>query len=71
MSLRSYLQKLENENRLVRVDVPISKTCEMAGVLKAIEPQAAIFEDVSESAFRVAGNLFCSKAAFEIGRAHV
>ena len=64
MSLRTYLHKLESENRLARVSVPISKMYEMAGVLKQIEPQTALFETVEESAFRVAGNLFCSKAAF-------
>lgn len=64
MTLRTYLHKLESENRLARVSVPISKMYEMAGVLKEIEPQTALFETVEESAFRVAGNLFCSKAAF-------
>jgi UbiD family decarboxylase len=37
---------------------------EAAGLLKMLEPEAALFECVSESAYRVAGNLFCSKAAF-------
>jgi UbiD family decarboxylase len=46
------------------VDEPISKTFEIAGVLKQIEPRPALFEHVHESGFRVAGNLFCSKAAF-------
>lgn len=64
MSLRTYLDKLQSENRLTTVTAPISKTYQMAGVLKQIEPQAALFENVKESEFRVAGNLFCSKAAF-------
>ncbi len=64
MTLRTYLEKLQSENRLTTVTAPISKTYEMAGVLKQIEPQAALFENVKESDFRVAGNLFCSKAAF-------
>ena len=64
MSLRTHLHKLETENRLVCVSAPISKTYEMAGVLKGIEPQAALFEQVTDSTFRVAGNLFCSKSAF-------
>jgi UbiD family decarboxylase len=37
---------------------------EAAGLLKMLEPEAALFECVSESAYPVAGNLFCSKAAF-------
>jgi len=64
MTLRSYLQKLEQEKRLTIVSAPISKTFEIAGVLKQIEPQPALFEHVTESEFCVAGNLFCSKAAF-------
>ncbi len=64
MSLRSYLAALDEQNRLLHVRRPISKTYEIAGVLKQIEPRPALFERVRESAFRVAGNLFCSKAAF-------
>jgi 2,5-furandicarboxylate decarboxylase 1 len=64
MSLREYIQQLENQNKLIRVSEPISKTFEIAGVLKQIEPAPALFERVRESAFPVIGNLFCSKAAF-------
>lgn len=64
MSLRSYLQWLEDQNKLIKVSKPISKAYEVAGVLKKLEPTPVLFEDVAESGFRVAGNLFCSKAAF-------
>ena len=64
MSLRSYLKKLDGQNRLVRVTAPISKTYEVAGVLKKLEPGPVMFEHVQEASFRVAGNLFCNKAAF-------
>jgi 2,5-furandicarboxylate decarboxylase 1 len=64
MPLRNYLQKLDLQKKLVRVNEPISKTFEIAGVLKQMEPQPVLFETVRESAFLVAGNLFCSKAAF-------
>ncbi|HZU87228.1 MAG TPA: UbiD family decarboxylase [Anaerolineaceae bacterium] len=64
MSLRSYLHRLEAENRLVRIGKPVSKTYEMAGILKKIEPSPVLFEQTRESAFRVAGNLFCTKADF-------
>ena len=43
---------------------PISKMYEIAGALKQLEPRPALFEQVSESNYRVAGNLFCTKAAF-------
>ncbi len=64
MSLRDYLHRLEVEKRLVKVDRPVSKTYEMAGVLKKAEPRPVLFQHVQESAFRVAGNLFCTKADF-------
>ncbi len=64
MSLRDYLQKLEASGRLIRVTAPISKTYEVAGVLKKLEPSPVLFENVKESSFGVMGNLFCSKAAF-------
>ena len=64
MSLRDYFQQLEAQGQLLRVREPISKTYEIAGVLKQIEPRPVIFESVKESPFRVAGNLLCTKAAF-------
>lgn len=64
MTLRAYLQRLESQGRLTHVRKPISKTYEIAGVLKQMEPQPVLFEQVCESDFRVVGNLFGSKAAF-------
>ena len=64
ISLRDYLQKLEDTGKLGRVRSSISKTYEIAGVLKKLEPTPVLFDDVCESRFRVVGNLFCSKADF-------
>ncbi|MGD0004795.1 MAG: UbiD family decarboxylase [Anaerolineaceae bacterium] len=64
MSFRNYLHNLEAQGRLAVIQEPISKIYEIAGVLKQLEPQAAQFERVTKSDFRVAGNLFCTKAAF-------
>lgn len=64
MSLRSYLHQIEARGALRRVQTPISKTYQVAGVLKQMEPTPLLFEHVAESDFRVAGNLFCSKTAF-------
>lgn len=64
MSLRDHLHKLDARRELLRVGQPISKRLEIAGLLKQVEPRPALFERVRESAFPVAGNLFCSKAAF-------
>ena len=64
MSLRDYLQRLEENQNLVKITPPISKTYEIAALLKQLEPAPVLFERVRESPFRVIGNLFCSKAAF-------
>jgi UbiD family decarboxylase len=64
MPLRNYLHKLDKRGDLVKVSKPISKTYEIAGVLKQLEPKPVLFECVKESPFRVMGNLFCDKAGF-------
>ncbi len=64
MSLRSYLHEIEASGALARVTEPISKEFEIAGVLKKLEPEAALFEQVHGLEFPVVGNLFCSKADF-------
>jgi 2,5-furandicarboxylate decarboxylase 1 len=64
MSLRSYLQILKERGDLVRVNASISQEYEIAGVLKKLEPRPVLFENVRQSSFRVAGNLFCDKASF-------
>ena len=64
MNFRSYLDHLKNVARLREIEKPISKSYEIAGVLKKLEPQPVLFSNIKESAFRVAGNLLCSKAAF-------
>src|SRR5512139_1522861 len=64
MSLRDYIQRLDQQKKLLRVSELISKRLEISGVLKQMEPAPVLFEHVRESAFPVIGNLFCSKAAF-------
>ena len=64
MPLREYILRLDEQNKLIRISEPISKTFEIAGVLKQMEPAPVLFEQVRESAFPVIGNLFCSKASF-------
>jgi UbiD family decarboxylase len=64
MTLRDYLHKLDASGELLRVTAPISKTYEIAAVLKKLEPRPVLFENVRESRFPVVGNLFASKAAF-------
>jgi len=64
MSLRDYIHKIDLNKKLIHIHEPISKTLEIASVLKQLEPSPVLFEQVRESKFPVIGNLFCSKAAF-------
>ena len=63
MSLRTYLKQLEDQQHITKITAPISKRYEIAAVLHQLEPEAVLFENVKESSFRVAGNLFCTKAS--------
>jgi len=62
MSLRNYLKVLDQRGELLHISKPISKNLQLAGVLKACEPQRVLFEQVQGSDFPVMGNLVCSKA---------
>lgn len=64
MPLRDYLHQREERGDLIKVAAPISKTYEIAGVLKQLEPKPVLFDCVKEAPFRVMGNLFCDKASF-------
>ena len=61
MILEKYIESLSKQDKLVTINKPISKNLEIAGVLKTLEPTPVLFENVSDSEFRVAGNLFCTK----------
>ena len=61
MGFREYLGKIDEKGLLRRVDVEVSKRLEISGILKEIEPTQVIFNNVKESEFRVAGNVFCTK----------
>jgi UbiD family decarboxylase len=62
MILEKYIENLANQEKLISVKKPISKELEIAGVLKSLEPTPVLFDNVSDSKFRVAGNLFCTKS---------
>ena len=64
MSLRNHIAGLKEQGRLIRITEPVSKTLEIAGTLKGLEPTPTLLDNVKESRFRVAGNLFCSKESF-------
>jgi 2,5-furandicarboxylate decarboxylase 1 len=64
LTFRSYLEKIQDQGELINISAPISRDYEIAGVLKKLEPQAVLFENVIDADFRITGNLFCSKTAF-------
>jgi UbiD family decarboxylase len=64
MTLRSHLQNLTTSGELLTITAPVSKTYELAGILKKLEPRPVVFENVKGSPFQVVGNLVCSKSAF-------
>ncbi len=61
MILEEYIKKLQQNGKITTISKVISKNLEIAGVLKTLEPEPVLFENVKESEFRVAGNLFCNK----------
>jgi UbiD family decarboxylase len=61
MGFREYLNQIRKNGLLKELSVEVSKKLEISGVLKKMEPTPVIFNNIIESAFRVAGNLFCTK----------
>jgi UbiD family decarboxylase len=59
--LEEYIKNLQQNGKITTVSKSISRNLEIAGVLKTLEPTPVLFEDVKESQFSVAGNLFCNK----------
>ncbi|NWF97173.1 MAG: UbiD family decarboxylase [Candidatus Thorarchaeota archaeon] len=62
MILEKYIEGLVKRAGIRVIKTPVSKNLEIAGILKALEPTPVLLESVKEAGFRVAGNLFCSKA---------
>ena len=64
MSFRKYIELLAAREDLITVNEPISTKYEIAAVLKELEPQPVLFENLRDTQFRVLGNLFPNKSAF-------
>ncbi|MDF1537720.1 MAG: UbiD family decarboxylase [Candidatus Thorarchaeota archaeon] len=62
MILEEYVRILHEKGELITVKKEISKKFEIAGVLKSLEPKPVLFENLKDSEYRVAGNLFCTKS---------
>jgi len=61
MGFREYINQIDKEGILRKVDVEVSKKLDISGILKEIEPTPVIFNNIKESNFRVVGNVFCTK----------
>ncbi|MCD6247616.1 MAG: UbiD family decarboxylase [Candidatus Diapherotrites archaeon] len=61
MSFRGFLQALERSQKLAKIEKPVSKELEAAAILKELDGKAVLFENIKESEFKVAGNVFSSK----------
>jgi 2,5-furandicarboxylate decarboxylase 1 len=61
MILEQYIRKLQKKDEITTIKKKISRNLEIAGVLKSLEPRPVLFENLSDSEFQVAGNLFCTK----------
>ena len=64
MAFRNYLDMLDAQGKLIKVNKPAAKRFEIAGILKKLEPSPVMFNTVKESGFRVIGNLVGTKTAF-------
>jgi len=61
MGFRDYINKIDEEGLLQKVDIETSKKLEISGILKEKEPTPLMFNNVKESEFRLVGNMFCTK----------
>ena len=57
MGFREFLEKMEK----ITISKPVSKKLEASAILDMLGEQAVLFEDIRDSDFRVAGNIFTGK----------
>ncbi len=61
MSFRGFIERLEREGKLTKIERPVSKRLDVSGLLKALENNVVLFNKIKESDFRVVGNIFSTK----------
>ncbi len=61
MSFRSYIEKIEKENKIQKFSKTVSKKFEAAAILNGLGEKPVLFEKIKESEFKVCGNIFASK----------
>jgi len=60
MILRSYVDKLRNENKLIEISKQVSPKYEIAAILKELDGKPVYFDNVENCEMPVVGNLFSS-----------
>lgn len=63
MSLRQYLDQLDNSGKLIHIQKSVSTEFEIPAILKKLEPQPVIFHHPEAYPFKVVGNIFPNKQA--------
>jgi len=61
MSLRSFIDKLEKENKIIKINEEVSTDFEIANILASLDGKIVIFNNVKNSNFPVVGNVASSR----------
>jgi len=61
MTFRDFVEKLESNGKLTKIEKTVSKRLEASGLLKALENDVVLFNKIKESDLRVVGNIFSNK----------
>ncbi len=61
MSFREYIQKLENKKEITKIKKEVSKKLETSGIIHNAGFEPIYFENIKESKFAVAANIFPTK----------
>jgi UbiD family decarboxylase len=67
MNLRDFLNRLENENRLIRIKKEVTAEYEIANVINTLGEQPVIFENVKGYDFPVFGGITSSRDVIATG----
>ena len=62
MSFRDFLNKLDKQKSLLKTKKQISKKLEISSLMKQLDGNPLLFENVTGSEFKVAANVFSTKA---------
>ena len=64
MNLRGFLEWVEGEGRLLRVDSAVEPNVEMARIIHAVEDQPILFEDPCRAGWRVVSGVCADRTHF-------